>query len=248
MPMESLIVRSDKVSENIARQAGKWLGSEIIPIDQYVACKETFILEIENLEMALFLNDRPELKALTLNFDQTRKGTGRDPLLRAIGSNVNTLVDMTPGWCTDALQIARQGIKVSAIERNRVVFLMIRYARTGLSDALLRERLQLFHGRSECWLETQEYRPDVIYLDPVFPEKTKSAATRKEMVILQRLSKHDDDGNSGNNQRLFDTAMKHAQKRVVVKRPHHATPLAPGKVGDTRSKLVRFDIYKPDSG
>ena len=86
--------------------------------------------------MALFLNGRPELKSFTLNFDQTRKGTGRDPLLRAIGSNVNTLVDMTPGWCTDALQVARQGIEVSAIERNRVVFLMIRYARSGLSDAL----------------------------------------------------------------------------------------------------------------
>ena len=247
MPMESLIVRSDKVSEDFARQAGKWLGAEIIRTDQCIAGNETFILEIENLEMALLLNDSPGLKSFTLNFDRVRKGAGGEPLLRAVGGHVKTLVDMTPGWCADALQIARQGIRVSAIERNRVVFLMIRYARTGMSDAALRERLQLFHGRSERWLETQRHQPDVIYLDPVFPVKTKSAATRKEMVILQRLSQQDDDDHSENDRMLFDTAMKYALKRVVVKRPHHAAPLAPGKVGETRGKLVRFDIYKPGS-
>ncbi|MGI9311841.1 MAG: class I SAM-dependent methyltransferase, partial [bacterium] len=44
---------------------------------------------------------------------------------------------------------------------------------------------------------------------------------------------------------LFEQAMSRAIMRVVVKRPHRAPPLAPGKVGETIGKLVRFDIYKP---
>ncbi len=245
MPMESLIVRSDKVSEELARQAGEWLGVEVIRAGQGGAGNGTFILEMENLEMALRMNDSPGLKPFTLDFNRIRKGAGREPLLRAVGGNTRFLVDMTPGWCADAVRIARHGIRVSAIERNRVVFLMIRHARAGMSDTLSRERLQLFHGRSERWLETREVRPDVIYLDPVFPARIKSAATRKAMVILQRLSRHDDDGHGENDRILFDTAMNHALKRVVVKRPRHAAPLAPGKVGETCGKLVRFDIYKP---
>ncbi len=248
MPMESLIVRSDQISEELARQAGQWLGVEVIRVDQCAARDEAFILEMENLEMALLLNDRPGLKPFALDFNRPRKGVGREPLLRAVGGNTRFLVDMTAGWCADAVRIARHGIRVSAIERNRVVFLMIRHARAAMSDALLRERLQLFHGRSERWLETCGVRPDVIYLDPVFPVRMKSAATRKEMVILQRLSRQDDDGHGDNDRILFDTAMNHALKRVVVKRPLQAPPLAPGKVGETRGKLVRFDIYKPASG
>lgn len=246
--MESLIIRSDKVSEDLARQAGQWLGVEVIRTDQSAAGNETFILEIKNLEMALLPNGSPGLKSFTLDFGRVRKSAGRDPLLRAVGGNVKTLVDMTPGWCADALQIARQGIRVSAIEKNRVVFLMTRHARAGMSDASLKERLQLFHGRSERWLETRGARPDVVYLDPVFPIKKKSAATRKEMMILQRLSQCGEDGHRENDRILFAAAMRHAQKRVVVKRPHYAAPLAAGKVGETRGKLVRFDIYKPDSG
>ncbi len=245
MVMESLIVRSDKVSEELARQAGEWLGVEVMRVEQRAVSDATFVLEMENLAMALQVNDSPGLKPFALDFNRPRKGAGREPLLRAVGGNTRVLVDMTPGWCADALQLARQGIRVSAIERNPVVFLMIRHARAGIYDVSLRERLQLFHGRSERWLQTRKARPDVIYLDPVFPARTKSAATRKEMVILQRLSRQDDNGEGGNEQMLFDTAMKYARNRVVVKRPLHAAPLAPGKVGETRGKLVRFDIYKP---
>lgn len=247
MPTETLIVRSDRVSEGLARCAGEALGAEVIRTGQHAAGHATFVLEIVNLEMALLLNDTPGLKSFDLDFNQVRRNNKKDALLRAIGTGVNTLVDMTPGWCGDALHIARQGIKVMAIERSKVVFLMISHARKGLSDASLKARLVLFHGQSERWLEAEDYRPDVIYLDPIFPEKSKSAATRKDRVILQRLSRQDSCDNADNERILFDTAIRHAQKRVVVKRPHYAAPLAPGRVGETRSKLIRFDIYRPNS-
>jgi 16S rRNA (guanine1516-N2)-methyltransferase len=79
----------------------------------------------------------------------------------------------------------------------------------------------------------------VIYLDPMFPERKKSAAVKKDMVLLQKIVGPDDDNNS-----LFQRAFSTDVCRIVVKRPK----LAPS-LGDIKPALVfqgqssRFDVY-----
>jgi 16S rRNA (guanine1516-N2)-methyltransferase len=150
------------------------------------------------------------------------------------------VIDVTAGWCDDALHIARQGKHVTAVEQNRIVLAMIKHAAQYISDPGLNDRFKLVGGNASNFLESLAHSPDVIYLDPMYPENNKNSIPRKELAILRQLV-----GDTGNSQRLFDCAMALARKRVVVKRPHYAEPLAPGKVGETSSKLVRFDIYKP---
>ena len=83
--------------------------------------------------------------------------------------------------------------------------------------------------------------PDVIYLDPMFPaDSDRSALERKPMRILRRLV-----GDDGDARTLFDLARPLAARRVVVKRPAHAPPLAPSPLTAHHAKAHRFDVYPP---
>lgn len=61
--------------------------------------------------------------------------------------------------------------------------------------------------------------PDVVYLDPMYPHRQKSALVKKEMRVFQSLVGNDDDADS-----LLIPAMTIAKRRVVVKRPNYASP------------------------
>jgi 16S rRNA (guanine1516-N2)-methyltransferase len=82
-------------------------------------------------------------------------------------------------------------------------------------------------------------QPDVIYLDPMYPHREKSAAVKKEMRVFQSLVGEDLDADD-----LLAPAIALAKYRVVVKRPSYAPPLA-GKTPSTsiNMKKNRFDVY-----
>ncbi len=88
-------------------------------------------------------------------------------------------------------------------------------------------------------LLTDNPAPDVIYIDPMYPDKKKSALVKKDMQILRRLHGEDD-----NTAELLDNALKYAKKRVVVKRPVNAETLSDKKPNTCiKSKKTRYDIY-----
>jgi 16S rRNA (guanine1516-N2)-methyltransferase len=86
---------------------------------------------------------------------------------------------------------------------------------------------------------TKDRYPDVIYLDPMFPERKKSALVKKDMQILQRLL-----GKEEKDAALLETALNCARERVVVKRPINAPCLTGAKPATSiLSKKTRYDIY-----
>ena len=101
-------------------------------------------------------------------------------------------------------------------------------------------RLRLVVAEATTWLDSlpAEDRPDVIYLDPMFPARNKAALVKKEMQLLQALIGPEPDAEA-----LLDTARRTARRRVVVKRPVHAPPLAPGPDLVHGGKTMRFDVY-----
>ena len=62
-------------------------------------------------------------------------------------------------------------------------------------------------------LATQNGRPDVAYLDPMYPERRKTAAVKKEMAYF-----HDLVGAAQDEAELLDASLNTAKKRIVVKR------------------------------
>ena len=99
-------------------------------------------------------------------------------------------------------------------------------------------------------------RPDVCYLDPMFPPRQKSAAVKKNMQILHGLLQsnnvEDDNFRLAEEVDLLDTALALTKSRVVVKRPINAPPLGTlaGVKSDVRlpsydlkGTINRFDVY-----
>jgi 16S rRNA (guanine1516-N2)-methyltransferase len=188
----------------------------------------------------------------------------RQPLGRAVGlsSSFKPLVaDLTAGLGRDGFVLASLGAQVVLVERNKVVAALLSDGLKRLREIVARESIQ---GRLENhsqnlplksishrltmqavdgkdWLQSLsgEDRPDVIYLDPMFPQRSKSAKVKKEMAIFRDLVGNDDDAGE-----LLALALQVARYRVVVKRPRRALPLAGVKPGfSIEGKTTRFDIY-----
>jgi 16S rRNA (guanine1516-N2)-methyltransferase len=179
-----------------------------------------------------------------------RHGGGRkETLVRAMGikgKHRPTVLDGTAGLGRDAFVLACQGCKVEMLERNPVIAALLE---DGLRRAggdpeigpMVRERMSLRRGDSLLELARfpDDRRPEVVYLDPMYPHRDKSALVKKEMRILRTLVGDDEDSD-----RLLSAALTVAIKRVVVKRPATAPPL-PGSKPDLvyETKSHRFDVY-----
>lgn len=167
-----------------------------------------------------------------------------------IGAGISLVIaDLTAGLGRDGFVLASLGASVVLVERHPVVAALLadglaRARREAARDPDLMAilaRLELVAGNGRDWLagRTEADRPDIVYLDPMFPERTKSARVKKEMAVLQTLVGVDDDAGE-----LLRLALAHARYRVVVKRACHAAPLG-GRKPDHQlvGKSTRFDIY-----
>jgi 16S rRNA (guanine1516-N2)-methyltransferase len=179
-----------------------------------------------------------------------RFGGGRgQPLAKAVGLKGGAspdVVDATGGLGRDAFVLASLGCRVTIVERSAVVAALLQ---DGLDRAMedaeiggwVRERLRLVHSDAVTWMEAlpESDFPEVVYLDPMFPHRPKSAQVKKEMRLLQQLLGSDADADA-----LLPAALRIARKRVVVKRPEYAPDLAAMAPSTTiRSKKHRFDVY-----
>lgn len=176
-----------------------------------------------------------------------RPSIGRDPLLRAIGTRTGTVVDMTAGWCTDAALIAISGCRVTAFEQNPLIHALSRHALDHCSNHSLRRSVNLIHGDSRELLGKRRTCADVVYLDPMYPGRGKSAASPGSAVLLRELVRNGADHSQSPHRdiEMLETAQQHARKRVVVKRPRHAPPIHSDTTGEVCGKQVRFDLYRP---
>jgi 16S rRNA (guanine1516-N2)-methyltransferase len=75
----------------------------------------------------------------------------------------------------------------------------------------------------------------------MFPERTKTAAIKKEMLFF-----HDIVGMDTDSDQLLDLARQCAKKRVVVKRPRLAKLLNQAPANFViKGKSTRYDVYLP---
>jgi 16S rRNA (guanine1516-N2)-methyltransferase len=134
---------------------------------------------------------------------------------------------------------------VTLLERSAAVAALLadglqRAAQDNELSTWISQRLSLRHGTSSALMANwSDNKPEVVYLDPMFPHKKKSALVKKEMRLFQQLLGADEDADA-----LLEPALSLAQKRVVVKRPNDAPFLANKEPSMAiRSKKHRFDVY-----
>ncbi|MDH5299140.1 MAG: class I SAM-dependent methyltransferase, partial [Desulfobulbaceae bacterium] len=177
-------------------------------------------------------------------------GGRKQPLARALGLKSNrcpTVVDATGGLARDAFVLACLGCRVTLMERSPILAALVTDGlQRAMADpetaAIVSERLRLVQGDSrDLLLQMAEgERPEVVYLDPMYPHRTKSALVKKEMRALRLLVGDDADAPA-----LLAAALAAAEERVVVKRPINADPIT----GQSPSLAVfgkthRFDVYR----
>lgn len=178
-----------------------------------------------------------------------RFGGGRGQLVaKAVGIKkgfIPDVVDATAGLGRDSFVLAQLGCRVRMVERSPIVAALLRDGMTrGLGDeevAPVIARMSLTVADAREWLQglSEEQRPDVVYVDPMHPERTKAAEVKKEMRLFRELVGGDED-----DAELLRAALGAARKRVVVKRPRKAEAIAgprPGLVYEGKS--TRFDVY-----
>lgn len=153
-------------------------------------------------------------------------------LARACQANeYPTLIDATAGLGHDTLLLAKFGAKVTLVERHPILFTLLEYAyQKAKSDDFLNtvvSNITLVFADSAQYLKQQALEKkwvDVVYLDPMFPQRDqnsnkKQAQVKKQMQLLHLLLPCDGEMDLGDD--LLSFAQRLA-KRVIVKRPRHA--------------------------
>ncbi|GIU20282.1 MULTISPECIES: class I SAM-dependent methyltransferase [unclassified Shewanella] len=217
-----------------------------------------FELVFEDDVLTLIKRDEPKLKGISVDFvsgavaHRRKFGGGRgQSIAKAVGLKqgvMPTVVDGTAGLGRDAFVLASLGCKVLMVERHPIVAALLEDGlRRAYEDAeigdWMRERMSLFHGSSIDSLadaaKASNTEVDVVYLDPMYPHREKSALVKKEMRVFQSLVGADLDADG-----LLAPAMALATKRVVVKRPDYADDLDGAKPSMViATKKNRFDVY-----
>ncbi len=198
--------------------------------------------------------DEPKLGPVFVDFvegavaHRRKFGGGRgQSIAKAVGlkSGANpTVVDATAGLGRDAFVLASLGCQVTMLERHPVVAALLadglqRAQQDAEIGEWMRDRMSLRAGSALKNLQQLGFTPDVVYLDPMFPHRQKSALVKKEMRVFQSLVGPDLDADA-----LLPAALAVAGKRVVVKRPDYAGYLndkTPSMSIETKSN--RFDVY-----
>lgn len=159
-----------------------------------------------------------------------------------------TVLDATAGLGRDAFVLAQLGCALTLIERQPLIAALLedglaRARADGEVGAIVKQMRLVCGNAIELMDSWSDDPPQVIYLDPMFPHRDKSAQVKKEMRLFRPLAGDDDDA-----PQLLAAALALATHRVVVKRPRKAPAIAgqlPGYALEGKSS--RFDIYPKKS-
>lgn len=187
---------------------------------------------------------------------------GRELLVRAAkakGAASPVAIDATAGLGEDSFLLAAAGFTVRMYEADAAIAALLRDAlERAKGDPALLEiagRMELFEEdsvramaaladeRTSAGEATQAKPIDVIYLDPMFPERRKSAAVKKKFQLIHHLEKP-----CANEEELLLAAVAAAPRKIVVKRPAKGPYLAGIKPSySIAGKAVRYDCITPAS-
>ena len=196
---------------------------------------------------------------------------GHELLVRAArvkGVEHPVALDATAGLGEDSFLLAAAGFEVELYERDASVAALLR---DGLDRAAGEPelasivcRMHLHEGDSITALgrlssevepraagadspvqdvEAVPAHPDVIYLDPMFPARSKSAAVKKKAQLMQQLEEPCTDEEAC---ALVRAALAARPRKVVIKRPLKGAHLAGVKPAySVEGRAIRFDVLVP---
>ena len=236
------------ISHNLAlaEELGLPMASKFDAMDRHF----DFYLHYDEKGLSLHSNLGQALGAVRVNFDNTalnrrsKDSLSNQNLIKAVGLKQKlSVLDAMTGLGSDAFLLACAGCRVTMLERNEIVFSLLR-------DGLLRGSKGLPETRAAVaemmllkgdFLEKNDELGnfDVLYIDPMFPIKRNTARSKKPMYLLQQLL-----GEAQEETDLLSLALSKARDRVVVKRAKRS-PNYNNRKPDINFKGTssRYDVY-----
>ncbi|MBQ0000032.1 MAG: class I SAM-dependent methyltransferase [Clostridiales bacterium] len=152
-------------------------------------------------------------------------------------------IDATAGMGEDSILLAANGYDVTLHEQNPVIAALLKDAlRRGKKHPVLKEiveRMHLVEGDSVELMPKRVDEPELIFLDPMFPERQKSGLINKKLQLIQKLERP-----CTEESELFDAAIAAHPKKIIVKRPLKGPYLADREPTYTvKGKAIRYDVY-----
>ena len=255
------VVCNDEIyREQAAALAHKLQQPLLLNAEPQALTQSGFVLLLNEQGVALQQTGRKAPGPIRAEFvegavDHRRKfGGGKGQMIaKAAGIKAGVyprVLDVTAGLGKDAFVLATLGCQVQLLERSPVVHALLEdglkraHHTAAEHDPALPDivrRMSLLHADSRAYLVslTEVDFPDVIYMDPMFPERDKSADVKKEMRAFHSLVGKDDDADE-----LLAVCLTKARYRVVVKRPRKAAFVGGRQPSyQLEGKSSRFDIY-----
>lgn len=244
-------IRVDSLTPDGQETAAQWAHRLGLPLDDADA---DFALQVaaDGLQLQQLGDDAPG--PVRVDFIEGKAahrrlfgGGSGQMIAKAVGIQPGVrprVLDATAGLGKDAFVLASLGCEVSLIERQPIIAAL-------LEDGLARgvrdlevggiiAQMRLLTGNSiELIRQWEGEPPQVIYLDPMFPHREKTALVKKEMRLFRPLVGDDMDAPT-----LLEAALALASHRVVVKRPRKAPSIEGAKPSYALDgKSSRYDIY-----
>ena len=217
-------------------------------------------LELTGKPEGLTLTDGTmELRAdFTRMLPRLKQGRLQQELLvkaaRIKGAEQPWAIDATAGFGEDSLLLAAAGFTVDLYEQDCVIAALLKDALDRAADdpalAAAVSRMRLHAGEdsiaglrhvAELIGRGELAAPDVVYLDPMFPGRTKSAAVKKKFQLLHHLEQP-----CADEEALVEATLAVHPRKVVIKRPVKGPLLAGIKPSyQLAGKAVRYDVLVP---
>ncbi len=152
-------------------------------------------------------------------------------------------LDATAGMGDDSLLLAAAGFKVYMYEYNPIIFTLLEdTVKRALNDKYLSEiagRMHVINGDSTVLMRELDYTPDVVLLDPMFPERKKSGMIKKKFQLLQCL-----ESPCSVETEMMESGFATGAKRIIVKRPSNGPVLSERKPDyQILGNSIRYDCY-----
>ncbi len=167
-------------------------------------------------------------QSFTIDFDnnkidyQRKNISKKNILAKAIGLKSTPLrvLDLTAGLGIDAIHLSLLGCDVVSLERNPDLFVLLNQA-WKKSERHEVKKIQFIQADAKEFLISRgsslHKNFDVVYYDPMYPDKKKSALPRKEMKMFRELVGSDSDIDE-----VIESVLQMGFKRFVIKRPKNA--------------------------
>lgn len=210
-------------------------------------------LSVNNADSSLSKVSPTRVDFLNASLEHRRLSSGKSQgIAKAVGLNKMvspTVLDATAGLGKDSFILASLGCSVTMLERSPVVYALLKDGlRRGENSAGVEVRsilkaMKLINIDALSWFDKisggEIEKPDVIYLDPMFPARNKSAKVKKDIFMLQQVLGTDEDFEN-----LLTVARNCARHRVVVKRPGKASKNEKPKPSfQIEGKSAHFDVF-----